>query len=180
MRLIGILGFLLLAPIVPVTAQPRPARPYLTGFLGASNGHDSGALLGGIELRSPALGRVSLAAAGSFWTFFAGCDLLIGNACEFTAKGVELGPVVRLTTSTRRSWALDATIRVGVLWYNGADRRVWNPSAGMGVAFGTHRRVNGRIDFRYYAPMSSRPHDMPYRPNTDDGIAILLGLQVRL
>jgi|GEM_PF-2613304 len=151
----------------------------LTAFGGfAGGGPGSGGLLIGLELRTPELGRLSAAAAGSAWQFIGvGCDLIIGARCEESAKALDIGPVVRLTPGSQ-SWRLEATARLGGLWYNGEDSGVWNPSAGLGFGFGQLRRVGGLLSLHYHALTSSRPSNLPHPP-TDDHLVVTAGLQVR-
>jgi len=150
----------------------------LTVFGGFTNGAGSGGLLIGLELRTPELGRLSAAASGSAWQFIGvGCDLIVGTRCDESAKVFDIGPVVRLTPGGR-SWRLEATARIGGLWYNDEDAGVWNPSAGLGFGFGQLRKVGGLLSLRYHALTSSRPSNLPHPP-TDDHLVVSAGLQVR-
>lgn len=163
-----------------VDAQSFAGHSSLTLFGGISTGGPgSGGLLGGLEFRTPELGRLSAAAAGSTWQFVGvGCDLIIGAPCDKSAKALDIGPVVRLTPRGR-AWRLEATARIGGLWYRGGERGVWNPSIGLGFGFGELRRVGGLLSLRYHALTSSRPSTLPYRPSTDDHLVGSVGLQLR-
>lgn len=159
--------------------QSLAAHPSLTLFGGVAAGSGSGALLVGLEFRTPELGRLSAAAAGSTWWLVGiGCDAIVGAPCDERAKAFDIGPVVRLTPRGR-SWRLEATARVGGLWYRGGDRGVWNPSVGLGFGFGESRRVGGLLGVHYHALTSSRPSTLPYRPSTDDRLVASAGLQLR-
>lgn len=162
-----------------LVGQHDPSRASLSAFVGVTTATRGAALLGGIQARLPISGRVSLAASGSAWRISADCDLLIGTACDERATAFDAGPVVRLT-SPGASWALEATARAGRLWYAGKDRGVWSPSIGLGLALGIRRRLGGYVDLRYFILASNRPAEEPYRPSTNNGPGLLLGLQLRL
>ena len=165
--------------VTDLVGQLDPSRASVSGFVGVTTASRSAAFLAGIEARMRVSGRVFLAASGSAWRIAAGCDLLIGTPCDERATGFDAGPVVRLT-SPNISWALEGTARVGRLWYAGHNRGVWSPSIGLGLALGTRQRLGGYLDLRYFILGSNRPADEPYRPSTDNGPALLLGLQLRL
>ena len=167
------------AVVTDLVGQSHPSRASISVFVGATTASRSAAALGGIEARWRMTGRIFIAASGSAWRIVAGCDLLIGTPCDERATALDAGPVVRVT-SPNASWALEGTARLGRLWYAGKDRGVWNPSIGLGLALGIRRRLGGHLDLRYFILGSNRPADEPYRPSTDNGPALLVGLQLRL
>ena len=159
-------------------SQSRSARSSVTVFSGlATGGPGSDGLLVGLELRTPELGRLSAAAAGSTWQFLRiACDLIPGGppCADKSVKAFDIGPVVRLTPPGR-SWRLEATARIGGLWDRSGDP-LWNPSVGVGFGFGQLRRVGGLLGLRYHALTSSRSSP---RPETADLFAASAGLQLR-
>ena len=163
-----------------VEGQSFAAHSSLTLVGGiATGGSGTGAVLVGLEFRTPELGRLSAAAAGSIWYFVGvGCDAIVGAPCDTRARTFDIGPVVRLTPRGR-SWRLEATTRVGGLWYRGKDRGVWNPSVGLGFGWGELRRLGGLLGLRYHALTSNRPSTLPYRPGTDDHLVASAGIQLR-
>jgi hypothetical protein len=171
----------LLAGVAGTLEAQSVARASLTAFGGFAIGnHD--ALVGGAELRTPELGRLSAAAAASAWQFIGvGCDLIIGPGCPGeTAKAVEVGPVVRLSPAGL-SWRLEGTARLGGLWYRGVDDGFWDPSAGVAFGFGdASRRLGGQIALRYHALTSSRSEDSStYDMGDNDHLAMSAGMQLR-
>jgi hypothetical protein len=171
---------LLAGSVGSLEGQSPGVRSSLTLFAGHTfGGPEPGGLLVGLELRSPELGRLSAAAAGSTWQFVGvACDVIPGGTCpDERVKAFDIGPVVRLTPRGR-SWRLEATARIGGHWDHWGDR-VWNPSAGVGFGFGQLRRVGGLLGLRYYALTSSRPSTLRNRPDTRDYFAASAGLQLR-
>lgn len=156
-------------------AQSTGAVPSVTGFLGYTPEEPEG-FLAGVELRTPELGRWSVAASGSTWGFNVGCDLITGPPCPGeNAKAFDIGPVVRLTPRGL-SWRLEATARLGGLWFNRIDGGVWNPSAGLALGFGELRRVGVMLGLRYHALTGTIP---PPR-DTNDRVVVSAGLQLHL
>jgi hypothetical protein len=160
-----------------VDGQSSGARSSVTVFAGkATGGPGSDGLMFGLELRTPELGRLSAAAAGSTWQLanVSSCDVVPGQPCDDdrSVKAFDVGPVVRLTP-LGRSWRLEATARIGALWDRSGDR-LWTPSMGAGFGFGQSRRVGGLLAFRY-----SRPSSLTNRPDTEDHFTASAGLQLR-
>jgi hypothetical protein len=152
----------------------------LTLFGGFATG-GAEALVGGVELRTPELGRLSLAATASGWGFIGvGCDLITGPPCPGeSAKALDVGPVVRLTPAGS-SWRLEATARLGGLWYRAVDGGFWDPSAGVSYGFGESRRVGGHIALRYHVLTSSPGAVSSYRVGADDHVVVSAGVRLRL
>jgi hypothetical protein len=175
-----VLFLALLAGVAGTLKAQSGARASLTVFGGYAVGnHD--ALVGGAELRTPELGRLSAAAAASAWQFIGvGCDLIIGTGCPGeTAKAVEVGPVVRLSPAGL-SWRLEGTARLGGLWYRGVDDGFWDPSAGVAFGFGASGRLGGQIALRYHALTSSRSEaPSTYDMGDNDRLVVSAGLQLR-
>jgi len=157
-------------------SQSRSARPSVTVFSGVSTGGPgSDGLLVGLEFRTPELGRLSAAAAGSTWQFVRiVCGVIPGGppCADKKVKAFDIGPVVRLTPPGR-SWRLEATARIGGLWDHSGDP-LWNPSVGFGFGFGQLRRVGGLLGLRYHPLSRSSTH-----PETGDLLAASAGLQLR-
>lgn len=157
-------------------SQSPSARSSLTVFSGfATGGPGSDGLQVGLELRTPELGRVSAAVAGSTWQFVTiACDVIPGgpSCADKSVKAFDIGPVVRLTPPGR-SWRLEATARIGGLWDRSGDS-LWNSSVGLGFGFGQLGRVGGLLGLRYHALTSSRSG-----PETGDLFAASAGLQLR-
>ena len=169
---------LFLAVLVGVGALEAQSggRASLTAFGGFALGSHS-ALVGGAELRTPELGRLSAAVSASAWQFIGvGCDLIIGLGCPGeTAKAVEVGPVVRLSPAGL-SWRLEGTARLGGLWYRDVDEGFWDPSAGVAFGFGASQRLGGQIALRYHALTSS---GSTFDEGDNDHVVVSAGLQLR-
>lgn len=172
---------LLAGNVGSLESQSRSARSSVTVFSGlGTGGLGADGLLVGLELRTPELGRVSAAAAGSTWQFVGiACEVIPGGPpCpDKSVKAFDIGPVLRLTPPGR-SWRLEATARIGGLWDRSGDP-LWNPSVGLGFGFGQLRRVGGLLGLRYHALTSSRSSTFPNRQETGDFVAASAGLQLR-
>ena len=159
--------------------QVSGARASLALYSGFATGSGPSALLMGLEFRTPAWGRLSMAATGStWWLVGVGCDQIVGAPCDKRANALDLGPVVRMTPAGR-FWRLEATARVGRLWYRGEDRGVWSPSLGLGMGFGESRTLGGTFGLHYQALTSSRSSTIPYVPETGDRVVATVGLRLR-
>ena len=161
-------------------SQSRSARSSVTVFSGlGTGGLGADGLLVGLEFRTPELGRLSAAAAGSTWQFVGiACDVIPGGRCpDKSVKALDIGPVVRLTPSGR-SWRLEVTARIGGLWDRSGDP-LWNPNVGLGLGFGQLRRVGGLLGLRYHALISSWSSTSLDRRETGDFVAASAGLQLR-
>ncbi len=168
----------LLGHVPSVAAQSLASRTSVTVLGGFATGGQHNGVLAGLEIRSPEFGRLSAAVGGSVWGFIGvGCDVQTGPRCPGeSAKAFDVGPVVRLSQRAQ-PWRLEATLRLGGLWYTGGDDGVWNPSVGLGCGFGQLRRVGGLIGVRYHAVLGSGPSSI-YR-GTADRVVLSAGIQVR-
>jgi hypothetical protein len=165
--------------VARLEGQAPGAHASLALYTGFATGSGPSALLMGVELRTPAWGRLSLAATGSsWWLVGVGCDLIIGAPCDKRANALDVGPVIRITPGGR-PWRLEATARVGRFWYRGEDRGVWSPSIGLGMRVGESRALGGTFGIHYQALTSGRPGTTPYAPNTGDRVVATAGLRLR-
>jgi len=162
-----------------VEAQDAASRPSFSVFAGFTKGR-ADALIGGLELRTPAWGRLSGAASGSAWlSISGGCDLSVGPACSNEgAKALDIGPVIRLTPA-ERSWRLEATGRLGGIWFSDLERGIWDLNVGLGLGVRVFRGTTGLLDFRYHA-LTGRGRSVPHPSDTRDHFAFSVGLQVGL
>ena len=167
------------AYVVQAEGQTPAVHASLAVYTGFATGSGPSALLTGLELRTPAWGRLSLAATGStWWLVGVGCDQIVGAPCDERANAVDLGPVLRITPGGR-PWKLEATVRVGRLWYRGKDRGVWNSSIGLQLGIGESRTLGGTFGLHYQALTSGRSDTTPYAPDTGDRVVATAGLRLR-
>ncbi len=161
-----------------LTAQPGAERPSV--WLQGGVAPRSDALVSaGLELRGGWRGRVTpvLAVAG-VWRA-SGCDQVVGVPCDDNGWAPSIGALVALTPAGRGT-RLYLAPRVGAIFHDGFERGVWNPSLGLGVAWSGRGPVGFTSEVRYNAVTDSRSRSTPNRPDTEDFVAILVGLTVRM
>ncbi len=161
-----------------LTAQTGAARPSVWLQGGVAPRSDA-MVSAGLEIRGGWSGRVTpvLAVAG-VWRA-SGCDQVVGVPCDDNGWAPSLGALISVTPATRAA-RLYVSPRVGAIFYDGFERGVWNPSLGLGVAWAGQGAVGFMGEVRYNAVTDSRSRNSLRRPDTEDFVAFLVGLTLRM
>lgn len=169
--------------VIASVGAPRPVNAQLgnasiTPQAGIMSGGEAAASVG-FELRVLESHRVALSLGAGRWWRFVGCDALVGSPCDDGGWSTDLGVVAHFA---RRGDALAfyAAPRIGVLYYDLFDRRVWKPSVGIGVTWSSRRALGFLAEIRYDAVTRPRPSSLTSRPPTDDHVAFVAGVRLRL
>ena len=176
---------LLFALITVLTTQPASlaaqtgaARPAIWVQGGIAPRSDA-LVSAGLEVRGGWHGRVTpvLAVSGVWRT--SGCDQLVGVPCDDNGWSPSLGALISLTPAGKAP-RLYIAPRVGAIFRDGFERGVWNPSLGLGVAWTGQGAVGFMGEVRYNVVTDSRSRSTPNRPDTEDFVAFLVGLTLRM
>ena len=161
-----------------LAAQVNPAHASIGAYGGFAPNSDGAAILG-FELRAFEGRRLAASFTASKWWRAIGCDQLIGIPCDDEAWSADAGIVVSLTQGSG-SLAPYASARLGALFYDGLDRRVWDPSLGLGATWSGAGQLGFVMELRYHALMDSKPDNTPHRPSSADYLVFQAGIRLRL
>lgn len=175
--LVALVPFLTTQP-TGLTAQTGAARPSVWLQGGVAPRSDA-LVFAGVEIRGSWDHRVTpvLAVAG-VWRA-SGCDQLVGVPCDDSGWAPSIGALISVTPPARAT-RLYLAPRVGAIFYDGFERGVWNPSLGLGVAWAGQGAVGFMGEVRYNAVTDSRSRNSLRRPDTEDFVAFLVGLTLRM
>jgi hypothetical protein len=161
-----------------LAAQFNPARASIGAYAGFAPNSDGAAVLG-FELRAFEGRRLAASFTASKWWRAVGCDLVIGVPCDEEAWSADAG-VVMFLIEGRRRFVPYTSARIGGLFYDGLDRRVWDPSLGVGATWSGAGPLGFVMELRYHALMNSKPDNTPYRPSSADYLVFQAGIRLRL
>jgi hypothetical protein len=161
-----------------LTAQLNTPRASISAYGGIAPNSGGAAILG-FELRAFEGRRLAASFTASKWWRAIGCDQLIGIPCDDEAWSADAGMVVSLTQGSG-SLAPYASARLGALFYDGLDRRVWDPSLGVGATWSGAGPLGFVMELRYHALMDSKPDNTPHRPSSADYLVFQAGIRLRL
>lgn len=156
---------------------------------GQQGGRFAVGVVGGLIVGDPAGGTLGIdfshqvfaglrftGSVSSWWTA-QGCDLIVGLPCDSHAWSVDLGVTVG-PKPRQGSVRPYGTIRMGGLFYESLDRRVWSPSIGLGFDWSMSQRTNLFAGIAYYALNGSRSDDA-FPPSAADRVALQTGVRFR-
>jgi len=178
MLTIAATGLLGTSAAAPPSVNAQLGNASMTPHAGIMTGGE-GAASAGLEFRMLENHRMAFSIGAGRWWRFIGCDALVGSLCDEEAWSADLGLVARLA-QRGEGLAVYAAPRIGILYYDLFDRRVWKPSAGIGVMWSGHGAIGFVAEIRYYVITGPRPTSQPSRPATDDHLALVAGVRLRL
>lgn len=161
-----------------LTAQTGAARPSVWLHGGVAPRSDA-MVSAGLEVRGSWGHRVTPVLAVSGVWRASGCDQVVGVPCDDNGWAPSLGALISVTPPARAA-RLYLAPRVGAIFYDGFERGVWNPSLGLGVAWAGQGAVGFTGEVRYNAVTDSRSRNSLRRPDTEDFVAFLVGLTLRM